>query len=198
MSKFKVEKNCQTCEFNFNGICAGGDEKHKKYGHTIYDPTDSCNGWNESLEYFSEIEKNKPWYIEKPYRKGNANGKDAIELLEMDYRGEPIEVNIIELVERVYGLRTFELAEILNVTPGVIGNARYKGVPEKRKTEFSFVLKIPRHFFERVTTCDFQVIEKCHQEFMKEWKEDLPTIKRIAKRKEDNMFGIIEREEESL
>lgn len=182
MSKFKVQQICGTCEFNFRGICAGGDTEHE-YGHTITDLFDTCTCWGESYDYYTKINSNLPWYIKNPYTKGNANGKSDIELLEMDYNDEPIDVSIIELIEKTYQLNCGELAEVLNVSPGVIYRAIIRGVPEKRKQDFSSVLKIPEWYFDRVTTCDFPVIERCRDEFMKDWGESIPRIREMAEKK---------------
>ncbi|MEA4895651.1 MAG: hypothetical protein VB064_10370 [Oscillospiraceae bacterium] len=182
MEKFKVERRCGTCEFNYHGICAGGDDTHKN-GEQITNLFSTCKGWGISYGYFREVEKHKPWYIKGTYSHGNAYMKSDLVLLEMDYNDEPIEVNIFDLIERVYSLQPNELAEVLGVTPSVIYRAKARGTPKMRKAAFSQVLKIPEFYFDRVTTCDFPIIEKCKDEFMQEWENVLPKIKVLAERK---------------
>lgn len=182
MEKFKVERNCGTCKSNFQGICAGGDSSHK-YGEQITNLFDTCTGWGISCEYFCDVQKHLPWYIKKPYKRGNAKGKEELELLDMDFNNEPIEVNIYDLIEKLYLLESNVLAEVLNVTPGVVYQARTKGTPEKRKSSFSQILKIPEWFFDQVTTRDFSIIEKCKDEFMQEWQDKIISTKESAQRK---------------
>ena len=43
---------CKSCEFNFNGTCAGGDSAHK-YGHRITEDFDTCKEWGASVEAFN-------------------------------------------------------------------------------------------------------------------------------------------------
>ena len=60
-------KQCKTCEFNFSGICAGHSDTYK-YGETITNDTLSCVEWGASLDYFSKLTNNAPWYIWEPYQ----------------------------------------------------------------------------------------------------------------------------------
>lgn len=186
-SKFKIECTCKTCEFNIGGICAGGDKAHP-YGHTISDINTGCSGWHASFEYFMEIENNTPWYIKRPYRLGNAYGKYRVPLLEMDLNNEPIDVDLYELIFRLYSVDRFELAEILNVSVGVINYAQMRGTPSKRKAAFSSALHIPIQYFNRVTTLDFPIIEKCRNEFMQEWAGRIPHIRENVRKKLEERY----------
>lgn len=184
-SKFKIECTCKTCEFNMGGMCGGGDNTHP-YGHTISDINAGCSGWHESFEYFMEIENNTPWYIKRPYRLGNAYGKRSVSLLEMDFNNEPIDVDLYELIFRLYSVDRFELAEILGVSVGVINHAQMRGTPSKRKAPFSSALHIPIQYFNRVTTLDFPIIEKCRDEFMQEWGDRISHIREIVRKKHED------------
>jgi len=186
-NKFKIECTCKTCDFNMGGICVGGDKTHL-YGHTISDINTGCSGWHESFDYFMEMENNTPWYIKKPYRLGNAYGKHRVPLLEMDFNNEPIDVDLYELIFHLYCIDRFELAEILNVSVGVINYAQTHGTPCKRKANFASVLHIPMQYFNRVTTLDFPIIEKCRDAFMQEWADRLPRIKEIVRKKHEDKF----------
>lgn len=55
-------KNCKTCEWNFDGICASGSE-HGPYGNEIKEPERKCSCWSESFEYFSR--RRTRWYKKK-------------------------------------------------------------------------------------------------------------------------------------
>ena len=184
-SKFKIERTCKTCGFNMGGMCGGGDNTHP-YGHTISDINAGCSGWHESFEYFMEIENNTPWYIKRPYRLGNAYGKHSVSLLEMDFNNEPIDVDLYELIFRLYSVDRFELAEILGVSVGVINHAQMRGTPSKRKAPFSSALHIPIQYFNRVTTLDFPIIEKCRDEFMQEWGDRISHIREIVRKKHED------------
>jgi len=186
-SKFQIECTCKTCEFNMGGMCGGGDNTHP-YGHTISDINAGCSGWHESFEYFMEIENNTPWYIKRPYRLGNAYGKHRVPLLEMDFNNEPIDVDLYELIFRLYSVDRFELAEILGVSVGVINYAQMRGTPSKRKSAFSSALHIPIQYFNCVTTLDFPIIEKCRDEFMQEWADRIPRIKEIVRKKQEDRY----------
>lgn len=186
-NKFKVECTCKTCEFNMSGICAGGDKTHP-YGSAITNANDSCSGWSESLNYYMEIEKHTPWYIKKPYRHGNAYNKNRIALLQMDYNNEPIDIDLYELIFRLFSIDRSELAEILNVTVGVIDHAQTHRTPNKRKASFSSILHIPIQYFSRVTTLDIPILEKCKDEFMKDWSDRMPHIRNTVQKKLEDKY----------
>ncbi|MEH7249258.1 hypothetical protein V7114_21080 [Neobacillus niacini] len=48
-----VEKNCETCKFNFGEICAAHDSLYG-YGGKITDYNAVCDEWDITLEAFSE------------------------------------------------------------------------------------------------------------------------------------------------
>ncbi len=55
---------CKTCEF-CNGeicICSG------RYSEKALQGAEECNEWGASLEYYSEITEQAPWYIKEPYK----------------------------------------------------------------------------------------------------------------------------------
>jgi len=54
-----MKKCCGTCEFNFDGICAGGDEVENKYGHKITDKENVCISYKISFKDFCELRENK-------------------------------------------------------------------------------------------------------------------------------------------
>lgn len=177
-------KQCKTCEFNFSGTCAGHGNTYK-YGEVITDDTLSCDDWGVDLDYFTEITKNAPWYIREPYQDYKIDYSTFEKLLEADVAGEAIEVNIYDVIREIYGLSLVDLAVLLDVTFGVMYRARSVGTPVKRLKKFSQMLCIPAELFKKVTTHDFEQIQKCKVEFEQsinieavlkntpEWKQEL-------------------------
>lgn len=53
--KFKLDKCCGTCEFNFSGICA--DDGDYGYGGGIEDDIKQRKCWNIGLDYYSALLK---------------------------------------------------------------------------------------------------------------------------------------------
>lgn len=53
--KFELNKCCDTCEFNFSGICA--DDGDYGYGGAIVDDAKQRECWNIGLDYYSELSK---------------------------------------------------------------------------------------------------------------------------------------------
>ena len=54
---------CETCEFGSNKSCCAENSKKN------YQNITECDDWGASLEYYSEIIDNAPWYIKEPYRR---------------------------------------------------------------------------------------------------------------------------------
>ena len=47
-------KTCETCEYNCNGVCGGGDGREgHTYGHKINDKGDTCGAWGASYEVYT-------------------------------------------------------------------------------------------------------------------------------------------------
>ena len=53
----KLNMTCKTCEFGSNESCCAENSKKSHQDDT------ECGDWGASLEYFSEIIDNAPWYI---------------------------------------------------------------------------------------------------------------------------------------
>ncbi len=181
-------KQCKTCEFNFSGICAGHGDTYK-YGEAITNDTLSCDDWGANLEYFSEITQNAPWYIREPYQDCKIDYSTFEKLLEADTKKEAIEVNIYDVIRKIYGLSLVDLAVLFDVTFGVMYRARSVGTPVKRLKKFSQVLCIPAEFFKKITTHDFEQIKKCKVEF--EQSTDMGAIlKNVPEWKQELMFCV--------
>ena len=157
VEKIKLTKNCNTCEFNFKGICAGRDDI---YGKEIKHIIDDCDCWGASLEYFSYLTKETPWYIKEPFNDYKISYKEFLNNIEKDYNGEEIIINLYDLIEKILNVNHFKLAEILRVKPTILGYARKRGTVPKRVEEFSNKLGIPSKFFRKTTNLDITEIEE--------------------------------------
>lgn len=160
----KLIRECRTCEFNFDGVCAGHGDTYK-YGEKIIDDNKGCNDWGASLEYFSNITEKAPWYIRDDYKKYKISYDEFLKRLDDDEKGIPIEINLYDAIENIYELSLVELAEVLNVTLGIISYAKSRGTVAKRVTDFSRKLYIPVKFFNYFTTQDFEELRRCRKEF---------------------------------
>ncbi|UZP01905.1 hypothetical protein JW813_09150 [Clostridium botulinum] len=160
----KLEKNCCTCEFNFSNICTGygGIYSHEE---EIKDGSQECEAWDCDSEYYKKLLNESKWYIREPYKEYKIDFETFINLIEKDSKGESIEVNIYDAIEKIYQINVFQIAKALEVTVGVIGYAIKRGTIGKRANKFSEILCIPERLFKKCTTKDFQEIEKCKVEF---------------------------------
>lgn len=161
----KLIRECRTCEFNFDGMCAGKGDTYQ-YGEKIIDDTKGCDGWGASLDYYSDITEKAPWYIREDYKRCRISYDEFLKKLDDDEKGVPIKVNLYDAIENIYNLRMDELAKVLNVTIGVIGYARSRGTVANRVADFSCKLCIPSKFFNRFTTHDFEELQRCGEEFL--------------------------------
>ncbi|CAD5902069.1 hypothetical protein CMALT430_80021 [Carnobacterium maltaromaticum] len=166
----KIDRRCKTCEFNFNGICAGNE-----YDKRIVDENYVCSGWSISLDYFNEIRDKLPWFIQDQIGKG-INFDKSLHIVDSDENGEEIEVNPIKTIKHIYGFKHGELATLFNVTNGVISSAENRGVPQKRRASFAAALNLPQDYMRKTTNLDFPDIEKYAKEFWEFNKRPKPTF----------------------
>lgn len=184
--KLHLDKTCRTCEFNFDGICVGGE----KNGNKIEDLNGLCEDWGINDEHYGFITSNLPWYLKSKFWSNKFDIEELLNLIELDEQNIPIELNIFELIERVYGLSyPSEIAEALGVPETVLCYAGVHGTPLKRIGDFSSKLCIPMKYFEKVTTADIPEIAKCKNEFLKRHNGSLDRIKQSANKR-------LEKEEE--
>jgi len=158
----KLIKQCKTCEFNFGGTCAGNGDA---YGEEITDATNTCNYWNASLEYFTELTKTAPWFIRNPMAHHRLDFADFMKQLEDDGNGLPVKINVFDAIEEVYGISQFKLPALLGVKDTVLFRAKSRGTPEKRILNFSQVLCIPPDFLRKFTNLNLMELEECKKEF---------------------------------
>lgn len=89
----KVKRECNTCEFNFDGICAEHGDVYD-YGEKIVDDTKGCDDWGAGLKYFSEVTENAPWYIKNDYKNCKISFGEFLRRLDDDENGIALEVNL--------------------------------------------------------------------------------------------------------
>lgn len=160
----KVKRECNTCEFNFNGVCAGHGDVYN-YGEKIIDDTKGCDDWGADFKYFSEVMKEAPWYIKNDYENCKISFEEFLKKLDDDNNGIALKINLYDAIEKIYDLSFVELAEVLGVSLGVVNYARFQGTTAKRVSEFSAKLCIPVGFFNYFTTHDLEELKRCKKEF---------------------------------
>ncbi len=117
----KVKRECNTCKFNFDDICVGHGEVYD-YGEKIVDDIKCCDDWGTNLKYFTEVTENAPWYIRNDYK---INFDKLLKCIDDDENGIVLEVNLYDVIEKIYDLSLVELAEVLGISLGVINYAKY-------------------------------------------------------------------------
>lgn len=164
----KLVMTCKTCEFcnGENSICSG------RCGERALQGAEECNEWSASLEYYSEITEQAPWYIKEPYKRYKISYARFLDYLQKDDAGIGIEINIYDAIERVYELTTWELAGVLDVSVGVIGYARTRKTIAKRKKQFSSRLHIPEEFFDKFLSTQLEELKQCKEKFYEFYGED--------------------------
>lgn len=160
-------KRCKTCEFNFDGICAGYGETYA-YGEKIVNKEKGCSYWSASFEYYSHITSHAPWYIKDPLNNCDIPYQQFLELIEADHKGEAIEVNIFDVIKHIYGISLDDIAMLMGISIGVVCHAKSRGVPAKRIYEFSDTLCIRPALFRKTTTHDFAQLEECRRLFQEQ------------------------------
>lgn len=156
-----IDRTCQTCEFNFSGVCA----EDMNYGKEVTNSDIECEGWSISLDYFSEIINKSPWYIKQPYENGKLSIEELLQKLEEDKTGRGTKINIYDAIAHVYGIPWWELGGILGVRWSVVGRAVSKGTVDKRKKQFAPILRIPEEYFDEFYSKQIENLEKCREEF---------------------------------
>ena len=178
----RINKTCETCEFNFEGVCTG--EGNYSYGQKIQDFNKECDGWGISFDYFTEITEKMPWYIKDAYDRGKIYFEDALRKLEEDETPKGTQINIYDAIAKVYNIPWWELGEILGVKTSVIGYAVCRGTIPKRKKQFATILCIPEGYFDAFYSHQLADLEKCKNEFYAHYgNEWIMKMRELARRK---------------
>lgn len=70
------------------------------------------------MEYYSEITQNAPWYIKESYNRHQINYNKFLDYIQKDEEEIGIEINIYDAIEKIYGLKSWELAGVLDGSMG--------------------------------------------------------------------------------
>lgn len=159
-----MKKDCSTCEFNFEGICAGHGDVYQ-YGEKITNDTKCCNGWSENFEYFQHKIATAPRFLRDFYNDYHISYQEFSKLVDDYNAGIPVTINIFDAIKYIYGISMVDIAVILNTTYGVVYRAKTQGIAKKRITQFANGLCIPERLLLNVTTDDFKELTRCKDEF---------------------------------
>lgn len=163
--KFKLIKNCKTCEFNFNGYCCGHSDAYG-YDKKIERNIQNCNQWGISFEHFTELQKNAPWYIVDKFNWHKISFNKFMELAEKEYSNKKIDINIYDAIFKIYKISISQLSKVLDVPEGVIIYAKQRGTPKKRVYNFSKKLCIQEELFYNFTNKDLPKLEECYNKYI--------------------------------
>lgn len=109
MNNIKIEETCNTCEFNFDGIC--NVDGTQKYTENIINKTNTCEEWEPSLEYFKYAMLNAPRFLREKLNDCTIGVNKFITLFH-DYAsgiGRPI--NIFDAIKYIYGISMVDIYE---------------------------------------------------------------------------------------
>ena len=177
-------KSCKTCEFNFDGICAGGGKVYK-HGDKITDADLCCDNWNPSFEYFNNQIILAPRFLLDEYNACSISYDEFSERLEDFQAGKPIPINFFDAVKYIYGISMVDIAVLMGVSFGVVLRAKNCGIPAKRVYQFCDILCVSPEVLNNHTTSVLAELEEGKKKFFAQkniqaelalipkWKEDL-------------------------
>lgn len=168
-----MKKQCSTCEFNFDGTCAGHGNIYE-YGETITDDSKCCDSWGANFEYSEYEIMIAPRFLKEAYNDCRISRQEFSRQVDNFLAGESVPINIFDAIKYIYGISMVDIAVVLNVTYGVVYNAKVKGFAKKRITQFANGLCIPENLLFNTTTSDFEELSKCKKVFF-----DKPNIGKI-------------------
>ena len=158
-----MEKSCKTCEFNFDGVCAGHGNVYE-YGEKIVDDSKLCDDWSASLEYFTYQTNHAPRFLRDAYNRCCISYQEFSRKLDDFKDGKPVPINFFDAIKAVYGLSMVDIAVLLDVTFGVVYRAKTQGFSSKRIKQFSNALRVPENLLLNTTTGDFEELEQCKKD----------------------------------
>ena len=179
-----MKKNCNNCEFNFGGICAGHGDVYK-YGETILDDTKCCGDWGASFDYYCDETANAPRFLREALNDCSLSYDNFSKQCDAYSAGKNIPINLFDAVKFIYGLSMVDIAVLMNVSFGVVYSAKVKGIPNKRIKKFSDALCIAPEMLFDGTTAIFPSLREGKNKFfaqsnikekltsMPEWKKNL-------------------------
>ncbi|MBQ4547525.1 MAG: hypothetical protein IJA17_10300 [Oscillospiraceae bacterium] len=179
-----MDKQCSNCEFNMNRICVGNSNLYH-YGETIIDDTNFCDGWGADLNFFTEQIALAPRFLRDAYINCKIDYETFSQEIDDLESGNAVPINIFDAIKYIYGISMVDIAVLLDVTYGVVYNAKTRGFAKKRLSQFADGLCIPEKILLNTTTDDFDELKRCKELFfskpktnstlenMPDWKNDL-------------------------
>ncbi len=153
----ELKHQCGNCEFNFDGVCAGGIST---YGQKIIDNSQCCEDWSAGLEYFSYECTVAPRFLREKHHDCSLSYSDFSAQF-ADFRaGIAVPINIFDAIKRVYELSMVDIAVLADVTYGVVFQAKTKRIPKKRIQQFCNALCISEDTLMSSTTAVFDELRK--------------------------------------
>lgn len=182
-----MKKQCSNCEFNFDGICAGGGDVYE-YGEKISDDTKCCENWGANLEYFHDETTNAPRFLRELYKDCSITYNEFSKRVGDYSSGKDVPVNLFDAIKYVYGLSMVDIAVIMDVSFGVVYNAKINGIPFKRMNQFSTALCVEPETLSQKATSVLPLLKDGKEKFFNnaeiikkieeipEWKQNLANI----------------------
>lgn len=167
-----MEKSCKTCEFNFDGVCAGHGNVYE-YGETIVDDSKLCDDWSASFEYFTYQTNHAPRFLRDAYNRCCISYQEFSRKFDDFKDGKAVPINFFDAIKAVYGLSMVDIAVLLDVTFGVVYRAKTQGFSSKRIKQFSNALRVPENLLLNTTTGDFEELEQCKKDFFQSYDKKL-------------------------
>lgn len=179
-----MDKDCRSCEFNFNGICCGSSDLYH-YGEVITDETKCCTGWGANFQYFEHQTTTAPRFLRDAHTECRISYQEFSKLVDDYDAGKAVPINIFDALKAVYGISMVDIAIVLGITFGVVYRAKTQGFAKKRLAQFANGLCLPERLLLSTTTEDFDELSKCKRAFfakpgmatvlesMPDWKMEL-------------------------
>lgn len=153
----ELKHQCCNCEFNFNGVCAGGTVT---YGQKIVDDSQCCEYWSASLEYLTYECVVAPRFLREKFHDYNLAYSDFSTQF-ADFRaGVDVPINIFDAIKHIYGLSMVDIAVLADVTYSVVFQAKTKRIPKKRIPQFCTALCISEDALMSNSTAVFDELRK--------------------------------------
>ena len=121
-----MKKQCKTCEFNFDGICAGHGDEYE-YGAKIIDDTKCCDDWGADFEYFNYSMKSAPRFLREQYNDCHISYDEFTTKLNDLEVGNSVSINLFDAIKYIYGISMVDIAVLIDETFGVVYSEKPEG-----------------------------------------------------------------------
>lgn len=153
----ELKHQCSNCEFNFDGVCAGGG---LTYGQKIADASKCCEEWSANQEYFAYESLVAPRFLREKFHDCSLSYAEFSAQHDDFREGRAVPINIFDAIKYVYGLSIVDIAVLTDVTYGVVYQAKTKRIPKKRIQQFCNALCITEDGLLTNSTSVFNELRK--------------------------------------